>query len=54
VLSLQLAAKRALGPVPFDLTTLALASEDHPAATFSFSLSLSLAFSFVVSGFVAL
>src|SRR5258708_1704972 len=54
VLTLQLAAERALRPMPFDLAGLALASEDHPAATFSFSASLSLAFSLSAVGLFAL
>src|ERR1700681_1831479 len=45
-LTVQLAAERTLGPVPFDLAARSLASEDHPAATFSFSFSLSCAFFF--------
>src|ERR1700680_101944 len=45
-LTMQFAAERTLGPVPFDLAARSLASEDHPAATFSFSFSLSGAFSF--------
>ena len=35
--ALRLTAERTFRAVPFDLAALALASEDHPAATFSFS-----------------
>src|SRR6267142_203678 len=40
--ALELPTKRAFRPVPLDFAALALASEDHPAATFSFSFSLAL------------
>src|SRR6202165_3768360 len=54
-LTLQLAAERALRLVPFDLAALALASEDHPAATFSFSFSPSFSFALSLSaGFARL
>src|SRR5487761_456022 len=43
-LPLQLAAKRTLWLMPFDFAALRLASEDHPAATFSFSFSPALSF----------
>jgi hypothetical protein len=48
-LTLQVAAERAFRPVPFDLVALPLASEDHPAATFSFSFSPSFSFALSLS-----